>query len=273
MTGKHEEAPAAERRGVRRDWEDRQRQHGNEPRAVLMKGLHPLINEAIDAWHRDVVRTVFEDGLTLNSGALLLDVGCGFGRLANEITRLGHTPLGIDFTLGFCMDFADRHGDAVCGDQAVLPFRDAIFAGAYSVTSLMYLDRSTVRLALEEIDRCLAPGGIALVLEPSREFNDLVRTLLPGKRSEQLAMPGFCKREFGELLPSSWRMVDTGNCRWLTYALPLLVATARWPLICRYIARQARRLDGKRSPPSEESGIRLKGGLAMYRWIACRKVK
>lgn len=273
MTARPEAAPAADRRDVRQGWEDRQRQHGNEPRAVLMKGLHPLINEAIDAWHRDVVTTVFADGLTPGSGALLLDVGCGFGRLANEITGLGHTPVGIDFTLGFCAEFADTHGNAVCGDQAALPFRDAVFAGAYSVTSMMYLDRNTVRLALDEIDRCLAPGGIALVLEPSREFNDLVRTLLPRKRSERLAMPGFSKQEFPELLPSSWRVMDSGSCRGLTYALPLLVATARWPRVCRFIAQQARRFDRTGRPSSRESRSRLKDSLSMYRWIACRKME
>lgn len=251
---------------VRKSWENRQQEHGNHPRAVLMKGLHPLINESIDLWHRDVMRRVFSDDLVHTNGAFILDVGCGFGRLADEITRFGHIPIGIDFTQQFCVGFAAAYGNAICADQTALPFTDGAFVGSYSVTSLMYLEIDAVRRAVIELDRCLSTNGLMLILEPCREFNELVRMILPEKRSEQLAMPGFSLEEIREILPGNWIVEAAGNCRWLTFALPFLVVTTRWPKIYRCIAALARWLDkpgiGNRQP---------NGRITMYRWIACRK--
>ena len=254
------------RHEVRRSWEKRQQEHGNRPRAVLMKGLHPLINESIDLWHRDVMRAVFSSGLAPAEGAFILDIGCGFGRLADEITRLDHVPIGLDFTQKFCVDFADVHGGAVCGDQTALPFVDDAFGGEYSVTSLMYLEHHAVRQALLEMDRCLEVNGLVLLLEPCREFNELVRMILPSKKSEQLAMPGFTLGEFGGILPANWAIVASGNCRWLTFMLPLLVALTRWPGGYRRLAMLARRLDRPRVGNRSANGR-----VAMYRWVACRK--
>lgn len=253
------------RRTVRHGWETRQREHGNAPRAVLMKGLHPLINESIDRWHRDVVQAVFP---VSGSGPdnIVLDVGCGFGRLADEVSRKGYAPLGIDFTLQFCVGFASAHGAAVCGDQAALPFGDGVFRGAYSVTSLMYLDPAAVRKALAELDRCLLPGGLVLILEPAQEFNRIVRSVLRKKSAEDLAMPGFTREQMHDILPGGWSVVAGGDCRWLTLALPLLAATTRWPGAYRRAAALARRLD-RPSPSGGASGRRF----TMYRWVACRK--
>mgnify|MGYP001401722122 CR=1 FL=1 len=251
---------------IRRNWEKRQQEHGNQPRAVLMKGLHPLINESIDLWHRDVMRSVFSDRLAPVDGALILDVGCGFGRLADEITRLGRVPVGLDFTQQFCAGFAAVHGDAICATQTALPFVDGAFSGGYSVTSLMYLEHDAARLALIELNRCLATNGLVLLLEPCREFNEFVRMLLPAKRRERLAMPGFTRNEVSGILPSTWSIVAAGDCRWLTMALPLLAITTRWPRIYRRLASLARRLDrpviGGRKPT---------GTISLYRWVACRK--
>lgn len=254
------------RKDVRRDWEERQREHGNQPRAVLMKGIHPLINEGIDLWHRDVIRAVFSAMDAPEEGAFILDVGCGFGRLANEISRLGRTPLGLDFTQKFCVGFAAAHGSAVCGDQAALPFVDGAFPGAYAVTSLMYLDNKAANVALAELNRCLDSGGLILLLEPCREFNELARLILPRKGREQLAMPGFSIEEFRKIIPADWSIIATGSCRWLTIALPLLAITTRWPGLHRYISMLARHLDrpsiGRRN---------IGGRIAMYRWVACKK--
>ena len=253
---------------VRANWEKRQQEHGNRPRAVLMKGLHPLLNETIDLWHRDVMRAVFSPTLSPSVGEFILDVGCGFGRLADEITRLGHVPIGLDFTREFCVGFAAAHGAAVCGDQAELPFADDSFYGAYSITSLMYLEHDAARQALLELDRCLTMGGLVLLLEPCREFNEIVRMVLRGKRSDQLAMSGFTLGEIREILPANWSMVASGNCCWMTVALPLLTMTTRWPAVYRRLSELARRLDrpaiGNNSP---------NGRVSMYRWVACRKAE
>lgn len=251
---------------VRADWQSRQQEHGKSPKAVLMKGLHPRLNESIDLWHRDVLDRLLHALEGVGPGALVLDVGCGFGRLAGEVSQAGHIPIGMDFTQGFCADFAATHGSAVCADQAHLPFLAGSFQAFYSVTSLMYLDVGKARHALAELDRCTMPGGMVLLLEPCQEFNSLARRLMPGKGSGRLTMPGFSLDEMRSMLPDGWVQIAAGHCRWLTFLLPVLALAARWELLYRPIARLARILDQPRL-----NGRSLRGRYSLYRWVICRK--
>lgn len=253
---------------VRSEWVNRQREHGNRPRAVLMKGLPAPVNDLIDAWHRAIMRAAFPGAAGQSRERPALDIGCGYGRLADQALLCGLDPLvGIDFAHGFCADFERNYGPSVCGDLACLPFADGAFADAYAVTALMYLPFEQARRAVLEIDRCSAPGARILLVEPSREFNSLVRTVLRRKRSESLAMPGFSRKEFTRgIVPSGWITVSCGSCNALTALLPLLMATSRWPAIYNPLARLALLLDtpksGKVSRPAR---------VSMYRWAVYRK--
>lgn len=252
---------------VRQEWVGRQAMHGNSPRAVLMKGLHPLLNDAIDRWHKSVLRAVFEQNDSSPVQRSALDIGCGFGRLAGEARACGLDPIGIDFTVKFCVAFGLNAGPAVCGDLSRLPFRDRSFGNAYSVTSLMYVPLPKAREALRELDRCLAADARILVLEPCREFNELVRTVLRRKRTESLTMPGFSLGEMQEgLVPPGWTPVGSGCSRWLTALLPVMAMTTRLPSLHRKIADLALRLD---RPRLNDKGAM--GRIAMYRWVAYRK--
>lgn len=256
------------RTNLRQDWQAREKAHGSSPRSVLMKGLHPLLNESIDAWHRDVVRAVFGPGSLPDQRDKVLDVGCGFGRLAGEVASAGHVPIGLDFTLGFCKSFAARHRLAVCAEQSRLPFGSGVFGGAYSVTSLMYMDSADVEGTIRELDRCLAKGGVVLILEPCQEFNALIRTLLRSKRNETLAMPGFSVEDFSRFVPAHWQPLAAGHCRWLTAFLPVLTLTTRAPRLFQWVSSIARRLDRPRM-----NARRAHGRISLYRWIACRKAE
>lgn len=254
---------------IREDWIQRQQAHGKQPRAVLMKGLHPLINDTIDRWHKAVMAVVFDsDAAALPGTEPVLDLGCGYGRLAGQAKACGlPAVVGIDFTQKFCVDFELGHGPAVCGELTRLPFRAGSFRHAYSVTALMYLSVADARRALLELDRCLVPGSRILVLEPCREFNDLVRSVLRRKRDETLAMPGFTQAQLrDEIAPHAWRRIGAGSCGWMTLALPLLVASARWPALYARISRLALKLDRPRL-----DGRAPTGKHSMYRWIAYQK--
>ena len=78
---------------VRDDWIERPRELGNQPRAVLMKGVPILINGAIDRWHRAVMRAAFPRVASPPTGKPCLDLGCGYGRLADEATKQGLAPV------------------------------------------------------------------------------------------------------------------------------------------------------------------------------------
>lgn len=252
---------------VRDEWVERQRELGKQPRAVLMKGLHPRINGTIDAWHRAVMRAAFPPQST-PAALPCLDLGCGYGRLANEATALGLAPVvGVDFARGFCSDFRRDHGMAVCGDLAMLPFADGSFSTAYSVTSYMYLPVTDARRAAADLDRCLAIGSRVLIVEPGREFNSLVRSVLRKKRNESLAMPGFTREEFqDEMVPANWRRVGFGSSWWMTALLPLLMLTSGLPWVYRQVERVALWLDAPH--PGKKGGL---SRVTMYRWAAYEK--
>lgn len=252
---------------VRDNWIDRQRELGKQPRAVLMKGLHERINTTIDRWHRAVMRAAFPQVEPPHGPCL--DLGCGYGRLADAAAAQGLAPVvGIDFARGFCSDFRRDHGPAVCGDLAYLPFPDATFAAAYSVTSYMYLPIAEAQRAVAELDRCLAVGSRVLLVEPSREFNSLIRTVMRTKRNESLTMPGFSIAEFrDQLVPGNWQLVGSGSCRWMTALLPLMMASARFPGLYRQLERLALRMDA----PAPGSTPRM-AKVAMYRWAVYSKI-
>ena len=253
-------------RTIREDWQDRQRREGNVPRAVLMKGLHDSINAVIDRWHRAVLARAFAP--VSSCATSCLDLGCGYGRLADSARELGLDPLfGLDFSKAFCSEFSRNHGPAVCASVTGLPFKPGSLNGAYAITALMYLPTDRAAEAMGQLDRCLHPGSRVLLLEPSREFNALARRLFPGKRDETLAVPGFSKGEFfGTLPPDHWSPIARGACPCLTLALPAMMVLQRLSLPFRWLAAAALALD--------RLFVRFHVShwfLAMYRWAIYEK--
>lgn len=261
MTKKYGEA------SVREDWTRRQAHHGNQPRSVLMKGLHPKVNATLDRWHQQTLERAFADLLPTATSGVVLDVGCGYGRLAETARRIGLVPLlGMDFTSEFCRAFKKTHGPAICASLSHPPIAKESLSAFYAVTSLMYISHEQAQSAFQALDECLVPGGLAFFLEPSKEFNDLVRHVLPGKRADALAADGFTRPDFeGALVPANWRILRSGANGWMTLALPLLIATAPVQVLYRSVERVVTWLESRRP-----TGGRLPR-FAMYRWALYRK--
>lgn len=109
--------------------------------------------------------------------ARILEVGCGPGHVALELSRNGHDVVGIDLSAE-CIDvargsagsdpWADRRGGLAycCGSLDAFedsePFDVAIFVG-----SLHHF--ADVPGALRKVDTLLAPGGLVYVNEPNRD--------------------------------------------------------------------------------------------------------
>ena len=96
-------------------------------------------------------------------GGLLLDVGCGEGRLPRDLKARGYEVIGIDAspTLIAHASEADPDGDYRVADGAAVPLPDASVA---IVTAFMTLhDVDDVDSAVKEIARVLAPAGRACV--------------------------------------------------------------------------------------------------------------
>jgi ubiquinone/menaquinone biosynthesis C-methylase UbiE len=103
-------------------------------------------------------------------GALILDAGCGPGRHALALARMGYRVVGLDRAAVLLAAGRSAAGGApwprfVRGDYARIPFPDESFDAVLNLgTALGYRDQQEDLMALREFRRVLARGG-RLVLE------------------------------------------------------------------------------------------------------------
>lgn len=131
-----------------------------------------------------------------------LDIGCGQGWYACEMTRLGYQMHGID-QAAQQISFARRHADSQNmevhfqeGNALSLPFPDGSFEFAYAINVLHHMaDQSAQKHALAEIVRVLKPAGV-FFLHEINSSNPLFRFYM------------------GYIFPLI-RAIDEGNERWI----------------------------------------------------------
>ena len=157
-------------------WQARFERLGPCKRGVICKRFPSIANEMV---HRRHVSFVLNTLGSLPPRAEILDVGCGYGRIAKELINLypDLTVEGIDI----CKPFVDHFEKSVgpCFYGAIEEYRprqsfDAIMA----VTSLMYLEDSARRAALHRLWTALKPGGVFICVEPSVALPRLCRRFL-----------------------------------------------------------------------------------------------
>jgi ubiquinone/menaquinone biosynthesis C-methylase UbiE len=107
-------------------------------------------------WH---YRDLFLDAVVPDPGHLTLDVGCGEGRVARDLARLGHTVVAVDASPSLVASAAgaDPDGHYLVADAAALPFPDAGFDAVITYNSLM--DVADMPTSVAEAARVLRPGG------------------------------------------------------------------------------------------------------------------
>ena len=122
------------------------------------------------AWRR---RTVRELGLP--AGSLVADLACGTGDFCRELRRLGHRPIGFDFSMGMLRAAPSAAGGPalVNADVTELPLPDGSLDGATCGFALRNL--TAVPPLLTESARVLRPGGRIGLLEVDRPSNPILR--------------------------------------------------------------------------------------------------
>lgn len=105
----------------------------------------------------------------------LLDVGTGPGRLLEEIAKEGHgfELHGLDISEAMVKRARRRLGptaEVVCAPSTAMPYANGAFDTVVCSGSLYQWD--TPVLGLNEIYRVLKPGGIALLYESYRDFDE-----------------------------------------------------------------------------------------------------
>jgi SAM-dependent methyltransferase len=98
---------------------------------------------------------------------LTLDVGCGVGKLGKALTTLGRGGdrlVGTDFHGTLLEEVREGYGGLVQADVHHLPFKDGAFAAAITTNALHHFPDPVV--AMGEIARVLAPGGVLVTYDP-----------------------------------------------------------------------------------------------------------
>jgi SAM-dependent methyltransferase len=117
-----------------------------------------------------------EARLGLAKGATILDVGCGLGLHAIELTRRGYLVVGLDLSLPMLSRAADEAQDQgfkinfLHADMREMNFEGAFDAVLLWGTTLGYFDDETNKGVLERIHRALKPGGLLLLEVVNRDF-------------------------------------------------------------------------------------------------------
>lgn len=119
-------------------------------------------------WRRRAVAA-----LTLDPGAVVVDVACGTGDLCRDLARAGYTPIGIDLSGGM-LAHARTSAPLLHGDGLHMPFVDGALDGAVSGFAL----RNFVALGplLSELARVLRSGGRIALLDVATPANPVIRT-------------------------------------------------------------------------------------------------
>lgn len=155
------------------------------------------------------------------AGALLVDIGCSWGRWSIAATRLGYRVIGIDPALEgvrAAYRVARQLGitDAcfLVADARYLPFADASVDAVFSYSVLQHFSKENVRTTLDQIARILAQDGRSLIQLPNAfGVRSIYHQLKRGLRAPRLFevrywTVGELRRTFEQRLGPSEILVD-----------------------------------------------------------------
>jgi SAM-dependent methyltransferase len=94
------------------------------------------------------------------AGALILDAGCGTGRVAARLAEVGHRTVGVDLDAGMLGEARRRHRDLVWVESDLADLTPAAFEGAEP---------------FEPFDAVVAAGNVMPLLTPGTESTVITR--------------------------------------------------------------------------------------------------
>jgi SAM-dependent methyltransferase len=117
-----------------------------------------------------------EESLAVAKGAMLLDLGCGTGRHAIELTRRGYKVVGFDLSLPMLAKAAEEAQDRgqklnfVQGDMREMTFEDT-FDGIYCWnTSFGFFEEDKNNQVVQRVHKALKKGGQFVLEVGNRDF-------------------------------------------------------------------------------------------------------
>ncbi len=111
------------------------------------------------------------------SGLRILDLGCGKGRFARHLKRIGADVVGLDPSSG--MLAAAGGLDRVKASATRLPFGSNQFDAVIAIEVLEHLSPQGMLAAIDEVVRVLKPGGRITIVDKNLYAMDARRPWLP----------------------------------------------------------------------------------------------
>lgn len=113
--------------------------------------------------------------VSLEKGCRILDLACGFGRHANELSARGYDVTGVDLTPGF-LDIARKRAAElevpskfIQMDMRQIEFEREFDRVLLLFTSFGYFEDRVNKLVLENVSRALKPGGMLILDSHNRD--------------------------------------------------------------------------------------------------------
>ncbi len=134
-------------------------------------GPEGLAARTREDWDRQIVDALCE---LLPKGVTILDVGCGYGRIAIPLAKRGHHVIGIDLSERLIEEARRRVADEQAAvhfrtaSMQRMPFEDASFDVVLCLWSAFHelLQPVEQLAAIHEMHRVLRPDGWALIEGP-----------------------------------------------------------------------------------------------------------
>lgn len=130
--------------------------------------------EAMEAWHfwfrgRGVLVRELMGREKIEQGALHLELGCGTGKLAREMTKSGHRVVAVDYRPEGLDKIRESDPSAmvVRADATRLPFRNNVFD---VITALDVIEHVDDHAALLEVRRVIRTSGKIFLSVPAMQW-------------------------------------------------------------------------------------------------------
>lgn len=141
-------------------WNERAKKTGKSLKTVMKRSLPDIINRYFDKKQKKLISSI------VGSNNLVLEVGCGYGRLLQEIEE-SNRCIGVDFSKEMLLQAKiNVISPLVMAQGSCLPFRKRSFDYILCVTVLTHiLTFDEIKEVLHEMDDVLKEGGFFIIGE------------------------------------------------------------------------------------------------------------